>query len=64
MTAKLISGAEIAAQIREEIKQEVLQLKTKHNLVPGLTRQRPRFPILYFRQRKNRQRTRILFGKN
>ena len=36
MTAKLISGAEIAAQIREEIKQEVLQLKIKHNLVPGL----------------------------
>ena len=36
MTAKLISGAEIAAQIREEIKQEVLQLKVKHNLVPGL----------------------------
>ena len=36
MTAKLISGAEIAAQIREEIKQEVLQLKAKHNIVPGL----------------------------
>jgi methylenetetrahydrofolate dehydrogenase (NADP+)/methenyltetrahydrofolate cyclohydrolase len=36
MTAKLISGTEIAAQIREEIKQEVLQLKAKHNLVPGL----------------------------
>jgi methylenetetrahydrofolate dehydrogenase (NADP+)/methenyltetrahydrofolate cyclohydrolase len=36
MTAKLISGAEIAAQIREEIKQEVLQLKAKYNLVPGL----------------------------
>jgi methylenetetrahydrofolate dehydrogenase (NADP+) / methenyltetrahydrofolate cyclohydrolase len=36
MTAKIINGAEIAAQIREEIKQEVLQLKAKHNLVPGL----------------------------
>jgi methylenetetrahydrofolate dehydrogenase (NADP+)/methenyltetrahydrofolate cyclohydrolase len=36
MTAKLISGAEIAAQIREEIKQEVLQLKMKHSLTPGL----------------------------
>ncbi len=36
MTAKLINGAEIAKQIREEIKQEVLQLKAKHNLVPGL----------------------------
>jgi methylenetetrahydrofolate dehydrogenase (NADP+)/methenyltetrahydrofolate cyclohydrolase len=36
MTAKIISGAEIAKQIREEIKQEVLQLKAKYNLVPGL----------------------------
>ena len=36
MTAKLINGAEIAKQIREEIKQEVIQLKAKHNLVPGL----------------------------
>ena len=36
MTAKIINGAEIAAQIREEIKQEVLQLKAKHDLVPGL----------------------------
>ena len=36
MTAKIINGAEIAGQIREEIKQEVLQLKAKHSLVPGL----------------------------
>ena len=36
MTAKLISGSEIARQIREEIKQEAIQLKAKHNLVPGL----------------------------
>jgi len=36
MTAKLISGTEIAKQIREEIKQEVLQIKAKYNLVPGL----------------------------
>ena len=36
MTAKLISGTEIAKQIREEIKQEVIQLKAKHNLIPGL----------------------------
>jgi len=36
MTAKLISGTEIAKQIREEIKQEVLHLKAKYNLVPGL----------------------------
>jgi methylenetetrahydrofolate dehydrogenase (NADP+)/methenyltetrahydrofolate cyclohydrolase len=36
MTAKLIMGAEIAKQIREEIKLEVEQLKAKHNIVPGL----------------------------
>jgi methylenetetrahydrofolate dehydrogenase (NADP+) / methenyltetrahydrofolate cyclohydrolase len=36
MTAKIISGTEIAKQIREEIKQEVIQLKAQHNIVPGL----------------------------
>jgi methylenetetrahydrofolate dehydrogenase (NADP+)/methenyltetrahydrofolate cyclohydrolase len=36
MTAKLINGAEIAQQIREEIRQEVIQLKAQHNVVPGL----------------------------
>jgi len=36
MTAKIISGTEIAKQIREELKQEIAQLKAKHNLVPGL----------------------------
>jgi methylenetetrahydrofolate dehydrogenase (NADP+)/methenyltetrahydrofolate cyclohydrolase len=36
MTAKIISGTEIARQIREEIKQETQQLKAKYNLVPGL----------------------------
>lgn len=36
MTAKIISGTEIAAQIREEIKAEVAQLKEKYNVVPGL----------------------------
>ena len=36
MTAKLISGNEIAKQIREELAQEVAQLKGKHNVVPGL----------------------------
>jgi methylenetetrahydrofolate dehydrogenase (NADP+)/methenyltetrahydrofolate cyclohydrolase len=36
MTAKLIYGEEIANKIREEIKQEVIQLKAKYNLVPGL----------------------------
>ncbi|MFW6127385.1 MAG: bifunctional 5,10-methylenetetrahydrofolate dehydrogenase/5,10-methenyltetrahydrofolate cyclohydrolase [Thermodesulfobacteriota bacterium] len=36
MAAKLIKGAEVAAQIREELKKEVEELKAKHNLVPGL----------------------------
>jgi len=36
MTAKLIKGAEIAAQIREELKREIAELKEKHNVVPGL----------------------------
>lgn len=36
MTAKIISGTEIAKQIRQELTQEIAQLKDKHNLVPGL----------------------------
>jgi len=36
MTAKLIKGAEVAAQIREELKKEIAGLKAKHNVVPGL----------------------------
>jgi methylenetetrahydrofolate dehydrogenase (NADP+)/methenyltetrahydrofolate cyclohydrolase len=36
MTAKLINGNEVAQQIREELKQEVVQLKGKYNVVPGL----------------------------
>ncbi len=36
MTAQIISGTEIAKQIREELKQEIAELKAKHNVVPGL----------------------------
>ncbi|MEJ2048114.1 MAG: bifunctional 5,10-methylene-tetrahydrofolate dehydrogenase/5,10-methylene-tetrahydrofolate cyclohydrolase, partial [Dehalococcoidia bacterium] len=36
MTAKLIKGAEVAAEIREELKKEIAELKAKHNVVPGL----------------------------
>ena len=36
MAAKLIKGAEVAAQIREELQKEVEELKAKHNLTPGL----------------------------
>lgn len=36
MTAKLISGTEVAKEIREELKVEVSELKAKHNIVPGL----------------------------
>jgi len=36
MTAKLINGNEIAQQIREELKQEVAQLKSTRDITPGL----------------------------
>jgi methylenetetrahydrofolate dehydrogenase (NADP+)/methenyltetrahydrofolate cyclohydrolase len=36
MTAKIISGIEVAQQIREELRQEVDEMKNKHNIVPGL----------------------------
>jgi len=36
MTAQIISGSEIAKQIRAEIKEEVTELREKHNVVPGL----------------------------
>jgi methylenetetrahydrofolate dehydrogenase (NADP+)/methenyltetrahydrofolate cyclohydrolase len=36
MTAQLISGTEIAKQIREELTKEITELKEKHNIVPGL----------------------------
>jgi methylenetetrahydrofolate dehydrogenase (NADP+)/methenyltetrahydrofolate cyclohydrolase len=36
MTAQIISGTEIAKQIREELKQEIAELKDKYNVIPGL----------------------------
>ena len=36
MTAKIISGNEVAKQIREELKAEVEMLQKKHNIQPGL----------------------------
>lgn len=36
MTAQLIKGAEVAAQIREELKKEIAELKARHKVVPGL----------------------------
>jgi methylenetetrahydrofolate dehydrogenase (NADP+)/methenyltetrahydrofolate cyclohydrolase len=36
MSAKIISGTEIAAQIREELKKEVTEMKEKHGVIPGL----------------------------
>ncbi|MCJ7616633.1 MAG: bifunctional 5,10-methylene-tetrahydrofolate dehydrogenase/5,10-methylene-tetrahydrofolate cyclohydrolase, partial [Desulfobacterales bacterium] len=36
MSAKIISGTEIAKEIREELKKEVAELKEKHGLIPGL----------------------------
>lgn len=36
MTAQILSGTEIAKEIREELKTEIAELKEKHNVVPGL----------------------------
>src|SRR4030043_118471 len=36
MAAKIISGTEVAKQIREELSREISLLKEKHNVVPGL----------------------------
>jgi len=36
MSAKIISGTEVAAQIREELKKEVAEMKEKSGVVPGL----------------------------
>lgn len=36
MTARLISGHDISRQIREELAEEVAQLKEKHGVMPGL----------------------------
>ena len=36
MSAKIISGTEIAAQIREELKKEVAEMNEKKGVVPGL----------------------------
>ncbi|MFW8601392.1 bifunctional methylenetetrahydrofolate dehydrogenase/methenyltetrahydrofolate cyclohydrolase FolD [Desulfobacterota bacterium M19] len=36
MSAKILSGTETAKTIREELKQEIAELKEKHNVVPGL----------------------------
>jgi len=36
MTAQIIKGSEVAKEIREELRQEIAELKDKHNVVPGL----------------------------
>ncbi|HUO76403.1 MAG TPA: bifunctional methylenetetrahydrofolate dehydrogenase/methenyltetrahydrofolate cyclohydrolase FolD [Thermodesulfovibrionales bacterium] len=36
MSAKIISGTDIAAQIRAELKKQVTEMKEKHGVVPGL----------------------------
>ena len=33
----LIDGKKIAAELREQLRQEVVELKAKHNKIPGLT---------------------------
>jgi len=36
MSARIISGTEIASQIREEIRKEIIDLKAQHGIEPGL----------------------------
>ena len=36
MSARIISGTEIASQIREEIGKEVAEMKARHDIEPGL----------------------------
>ncbi|RME25136.1 MAG: bifunctional methylenetetrahydrofolate dehydrogenase/methenyltetrahydrofolate cyclohydrolase FolD [Deltaproteobacteria bacterium] len=36
MSARILSGKEIAKEIRAELKQEIAELKEKHGIVPGL----------------------------
>ena len=36
MSAKIISGKDIAAEIKEELKKEVEELKASKDIVPGL----------------------------
>ena len=36
MSARIISGTEVARQIREELRLEIAELRAKHNLIPGL----------------------------
>lgn len=36
MTAQIISGNDVAKEIRAELKREIAELKEKHNVVPGL----------------------------
>ena len=36
MAAKIINGTDISKQIKEELKQEIAQLKEKHGVAPGL----------------------------
>jgi methylenetetrahydrofolate dehydrogenase (NADP+)/methenyltetrahydrofolate cyclohydrolase len=37
MSATLIKGSEISKQIKEELKQEIVKLKEKHTITPGLS---------------------------
>lgn len=37
MSATLIKGSEISKQIKEELKQEIVKLKEKYNITPGLS---------------------------
>lgn len=65
MTAKLINGNEVAQLIREELKQEVTQIKEKYNVTPGLVTilvgENPASISYVTAKQKNLQGFRVLF---
>ena len=67
MTAQIISGTEIAKQIREELAREITKLKEKHNLVPGLATvlvgENPASQVYVGQKRKDLPSARHILGK-
>ena len=65
MAAKIVKGTDIAAQIREELKAEVAEMKEKKGVVPGLVTilvgEKPGLGLLRHGQGPDRQGTGIQF---
>ena len=61
----LIDGKKEAAELREELKKEVAELKKKHNKVPGLTviliGNKEPSQIYMHKKEKNKNKTRLKY---